>query len=241
MDRYYRWCRFPKKADVIKMVNDSPYGLSASVFSKDVDRCYRVSNGIRTGLVWVNCWFAQRLAHTFWRHEILRRRALKADATAWNFSLKLRPFHTSTKFSHPNRNKKEEAFMDFGINGKRALVCAASRGLGFAIAKALAEEGADLIISARDEEKLKQAAEVLAQTVQGQSRIYCRRLECSRRSKEINRVCSVKDSAHSTFLCTMSAVPRRSRPNRPAPLTGRRLSTSCFCLSWNLIRLFCRQ
>ena len=52
--------------------------------------------------------------------------------------------------------------MDFGIKGKRALVCAASRGLGFAIAKALAEEGVDLIISARDEEKLKQAANVLS-------------------------------------------------------------------------------
>lgn len=51
--------------------------------------------------------------------------------------------------------------MDFGIKGKHALVCAASRGLGFAIAKALAEEGVDLIISARDEEKLKQAAEAL--------------------------------------------------------------------------------
>lgn len=48
--------------------------------------------------------------------------------------------------------------MDFGIKGKRALVCAASRGLGFASAKALAEEGVDLVISARDEEKLKAAA-----------------------------------------------------------------------------------
>jgi 3-oxoacyl-[acyl-carrier protein] reductase len=57
--------------------------------------------------------------------------------------------------------------MDFGIKGKRALVCAASRGLGFAIAKALAEEGADLIISARDEEKLKQAADVLKKLSKG--------------------------------------------------------------------------
>lgn len=51
--------------------------------------------------------------------------------------------------------------MDFGIKGKRALVCAASRGLGYASAKALAEEGVDLVITARDEEKLKAAAEEL--------------------------------------------------------------------------------
>lgn len=51
--------------------------------------------------------------------------------------------------------------MDFGIKGKHALVCAASRGLGFAIAKALANEGVDLTISARDPDKLNQAAEEL--------------------------------------------------------------------------------
>ncbi|MCC7528769.1 MAG: SDR family oxidoreductase [Candidatus Melainabacteria bacterium] len=57
--------------------------------------------------------------------------------------------------------------MDFGIKGKRALVCAASRGLGFAIAKALAEEGVDLIISARDQAKLKQSADVLSKLSEG--------------------------------------------------------------------------
>jgi 3-oxoacyl-[acyl-carrier protein] reductase len=57
--------------------------------------------------------------------------------------------------------------MDFGIKGKRALVCAASRGLGFAIAKALADEGVDLIISARDQAKLEQAADVLSKLSKG--------------------------------------------------------------------------
>jgi 3-oxoacyl-[acyl-carrier protein] reductase len=31
--------------------------------------------------------------------------------------------------------------MDFGISGRWALVCGASKGLGFGCAKALAEEG----------------------------------------------------------------------------------------------------
>jgi 3-oxoacyl-[acyl-carrier protein] reductase len=39
--------------------------------------------------------------------------------------------------------------MDFGIKGKRAIVCAASRGLGKGCALALAKEGVDLTICAR--------------------------------------------------------------------------------------------
>ena len=39
--------------------------------------------------------------------------------------------------------------MDLGLTGKRALVCAASKGLGKAIAKALAQEGARVFMCAR--------------------------------------------------------------------------------------------
>jgi len=45
--------------------------------------------------------------------------------------------------------------MDLGISGKRALVLAASRGLGLGIAKALAAEGCHVLICGRTEEKLK--------------------------------------------------------------------------------------
>jgi len=45
--------------------------------------------------------------------------------------------------------------MDFGIKGKTALVCAASKGLGRACAEELAREGADLSICARGEDALR--------------------------------------------------------------------------------------
>lgn len=48
--------------------------------------------------------------------------------------------------------------MELGLEGKRALVAAASRGLGRAIALRLAEEGAKVAICARDAGRLEQTA-----------------------------------------------------------------------------------
>ena len=48
--------------------------------------------------------------------------------------------------------------MDLGLKGKRALVMGASSGLGFAIARELAREGATVAISSRSEERLRAAA-----------------------------------------------------------------------------------
>jgi 3-oxoacyl-[acyl-carrier protein] reductase len=53
--------------------------------------------------------------------------------------------------------------MDFGLQGKVALVAAASQGLGRAVAEELAMEGASLILCARGEEKLKAACDWIHQ------------------------------------------------------------------------------
>ena len=49
--------------------------------------------------------------------------------------------------------------MDFGIKGKRGLVCAGSKGLGRACAESLAEEGVNVVIVARGVEALAQTSE----------------------------------------------------------------------------------
>ncbi|WP_160003871.1 SDR family oxidoreductase [Rhizobium sp. 18055] len=49
--------------------------------------------------------------------------------------------------------------MDLKINGKRALVLGGNRGMGLAISKALAAEGAAVMIAARDREVLASAAQ----------------------------------------------------------------------------------
>ena len=48
--------------------------------------------------------------------------------------------------------------MDTGLRGKRAIVCAASKGLGRACAMALAREGVEVVITARTEATLQHTA-----------------------------------------------------------------------------------
>lgn len=53
--------------------------------------------------------------------------------------------------------------MDLGLKQKIALITGASRGLGFAIAQLLAEEGARVTINSRNPQKLKEAAGIIQQ------------------------------------------------------------------------------
>lgn len=61
--------------------------------------------------------------------------------------------------------------MDLNLKGKRALVCGSTQGLGLASAKELAMLGADVVLMARNENKLKEAAQIL-DTSLGQQHDY---------------------------------------------------------------------
>ena len=54
--------------------------------------------------------------------------------------------------------------MDLGIKGKRALVCASSKGLGRGCAEALAEAGVNLVMNARGAEALEETAQHIRET-----------------------------------------------------------------------------
>jgi 3-oxoacyl-[acyl-carrier protein] reductase len=53
--------------------------------------------------------------------------------------------------------------MDLGLSGKRAILCASSRGLGRACAEALAAEGVAITINGRDGDVLSQTADEIRQ------------------------------------------------------------------------------
>jgi 3-oxoacyl-[acyl-carrier protein] reductase len=57
--------------------------------------------------------------------------------------------------------------MDLGLQGKRAIVCASSKGLGLACAKALAREGASIVMNGRHPDALNRAAAALREEVPG--------------------------------------------------------------------------
>ena len=51
--------------------------------------------------------------------------------------------------------------LDFGIVGKKAIVCASSKGLGFGCANALAAVGVNLVMCARGADRLADSANQL--------------------------------------------------------------------------------
>ncbi|MHB8437665.1 MAG: acetaldehyde dehydrogenase ExaC [Acidimicrobiales bacterium] len=44
--------------EAIKIANDTPYGLGAGVWSRDINTAYRVGRGVQAGRVWTNCYHA---------------------------------------------------------------------------------------------------------------------------------------------------------------------------------------
>lgn len=48
--------RFADEAEAIALANITPYGLSASIWSRDIDRPLRVAREVAAGTVWINNW-----------------------------------------------------------------------------------------------------------------------------------------------------------------------------------------
>jgi acyl-CoA reductase-like NAD-dependent aldehyde dehydrogenase len=46
--------KFKDEDEVIKMANDSEYGLGGAVWTRDINRALRVARGVETGRMWIN-------------------------------------------------------------------------------------------------------------------------------------------------------------------------------------------
>jgi NAD(P)-dependent dehydrogenase (short-subunit alcohol dehydrogenase family) len=61
--------------------------------------------------------------------------------------------------------------MDLGLKGRRVLVTGGSQGIGYAVAKGFLDEGCEVVIAARNEERLRAAAERLTQAAGSRIRV----------------------------------------------------------------------
>ncbi len=50
--------RFEELDEVVKRANDTPYGLAAGVWTRDLHQAHALSNELKAGTVWINCYNA---------------------------------------------------------------------------------------------------------------------------------------------------------------------------------------
>jgi aminomuconate-semialdehyde/2-hydroxymuconate-6-semialdehyde dehydrogenase len=58
-------CPFDSEEEAVRLANDTPYGLAATVWTRDVGRSFRMGSAINAGIVWINSWFLRDLRTPF--------------------------------------------------------------------------------------------------------------------------------------------------------------------------------
>lgn len=56
---------FADEEEVVSLANDTDYGLSATLFTRDLSRALRVTPRLEAGVIWVNEWFLRDLRTAF--------------------------------------------------------------------------------------------------------------------------------------------------------------------------------
>jgi aminomuconate-semialdehyde/2-hydroxymuconate-6-semialdehyde dehydrogenase len=56
---------FDDENEAVRLANDTPYGLAATIWTRDVSRSFRLGTSISAGIIWINSWFLRDLRTPF--------------------------------------------------------------------------------------------------------------------------------------------------------------------------------
>ena len=56
---------FRSDEEAVRSANSTKYGLSATVWTRDLQRAHRVAAQLHAGTVWINCWLLRDLRVPF--------------------------------------------------------------------------------------------------------------------------------------------------------------------------------
>jgi aminomuconate-semialdehyde/2-hydroxymuconate-6-semialdehyde dehydrogenase len=56
---------FDREDEAVDYANNTPYGLSATIWSENIGRCHRLANRLQCGVIWINCWLLRDLRTPF--------------------------------------------------------------------------------------------------------------------------------------------------------------------------------
>jgi 3-oxoacyl-[acyl-carrier protein] reductase len=97
--------------------------------------------------------------------------------------------------------------MDLGIKGRTALVTAASRGLGWAVARQLSMEGAKVAICSRDRERIEDAAEKIRSQTGGDVKAFAADVTDHERVRELVREVYDINRSLDILICNAGGPP----------------------------------
>jgi aminomuconate-semialdehyde/2-hydroxymuconate-6-semialdehyde dehydrogenase len=56
---------FDDEDEAVRLANDTPYGLAATIWTRDVARSFRLGTHVNAGIIWINSWFLRDLRTPF--------------------------------------------------------------------------------------------------------------------------------------------------------------------------------
>nr|WP_284290345.1 aldehyde dehydrogenase family protein [Angustibacter aerolatus] len=141
---------FDDEADAVRMANDTAYGLSGSIWTRDVGRALRVARGVEAGNLSVNSHSSVRYATPFggFKQSGLGREARAGRARRVHRGeerLHLRPGLRRTRVSR--------------LQGRVAVVTGGCSGIGLATVRRFAAEGATVVVGDVDVDRGPEVAD----------------------------------------------------------------------------------